>query len=319
MDADFDPTQLYPTSGRNSPHERQPMLTGDSEGVQSTRLMYGLNNTGASSLSSGHTPSYSHPTSAGSMPSSHNSDLPSEISRSSGPDIGTLPSYHRMPRAASYRSVASSPLNPSIPSGPPQSHIHSPFARPGSRGGTQIKRIPSEESRAFSNGYPFALDTKSSRGSMILYRKADSHDEPLAPPVPYAKRESMLSVDSAVSLSDDSKYPVGTTTSERGLIAYAWDPLGDGNEPIDEEDKLHDPEGIMSHDSVRLLSARGIINFTAIILLLSGLLSLFVVYPVYSFYQDNGINALIVGNTRINKTGQASSLEFDSRSQIPVM
>jgi hypothetical protein len=42
---------------------------------------------------------------------------------------------------------------------------------------------------------------------------------------------------SFVSLAD-SKYPGGAIPSVRGLISYAYDPSGDENEPMDEEDLL---------------------------------------------------------------------------------
>ncbi|KAG6865072.1 hypothetical protein C0991_005301 [Blastosporella zonata] len=255
------------------------------------------------------------------MPSYHLRDPP-EPFPSSGPENG---SCNRTPRAPPYKSITSSPLNPSLPSGPPAFDILSPFARAGPHSAPRIKRIPSEESRALSITPPFASNPSRPRGSMILYRTADAQDDHrapdaqdlLAPPLAY-KRNSIGSVDSAVSLWSDSKYPVGTASERRGLVAYAWDPLEDDNEPNDEDDLLHDPAGKMMHDSGRPMSLRGIVNFTAIILLLCALLSLFVVYPVYSFYHSNGLEALIVGNTRINSTGQASSAPFDPRSQIPL-
>ncbi|KAG6917152.1 hypothetical protein DXG01_003665 [Tephrocybe rancida] len=311
-DADLDPSSyLYPSSGRQSPHETQHMLA--EEGVQPTRPVYGFDNAGASSSSYGLSPNHSRPTSAGSMPSHHSQDPPSESSRSSGPESGG-PSL-TTPRTLSYKRVTSSPLNPSFPSGPPTS---SPFAHPGSRGNTPIMRMASEESRALSQGSPFALNSRSSRGSMILYRQADAQEELIPPLPPYAKRHSVMSVDSSATLSSDSKYPVGTISGGRGLVAYAWDPLMDDNEMIDEVDKLHDPAGKMSHDSGRALSARGFFNFAALIALVAALLTLFILYPVYSFFHNDGLSAAIVGNTRINSTGQASSFEFDPRSQIPM-
>ena len=48
------------------------------------------------------------------------------------------------------------------------------------------------------------------------------------------------SCSSFVSLAD-SKYPGAAIPGVRGLIPYTYDPSGDENEPMDEEDLLHDP------------------------------------------------------------------------------
>ncbi|KAG6901397.1 hypothetical protein C0995_012521 [Termitomyces sp. Mi166 len=278
------------------------------EAVQSTRPAYVLNNIEAFSS---YDPSVDNSRSYDNMPPSQSQDSSAEFSHNTRPQDGGI--YNKIPRSASYQGVPSSPLNPAILSGPP---MISPFSRPGSRGSAQFMRIASEESRALSSGSPSSANPLHTRGAMILYRKAEAQDELSPPQFPHAKRSSTLSVDS-VPLSPDSKYPVGMMISEHGLVAYAWDPLVD--EPIDEEDKLHDPDGKTTYDTEHLMSLRGLINIAALVLLLSALLCLFVMYPVYRHYHDNGRNALIVGNTRINSTGQASSVDFDPRSQIPIL
>lgn len=118
-----------------------------------------------------------------------------------------------------------------------------------------------------------------------------------------------------MSLSSDSKYPVGLA-SEHGLVAYAYDPSLDEREPLDEEDKLHDPESKTAKVDGPM-SFRGFKNFGMLAILTLALLGLFVAYPVFDFYHESGVNALIVGNTRINSTGQANDLSI--RSQIPIL
>ncbi|KAF5372393.1 hypothetical protein D9615_009276 [Tricholomella constricta] len=322
-EVDFDPS--FPDdnipSGHNSPHERQRMLA--EEARQPTRPVHALENPPiASSSTHNSRTSHSRPgsTSMG-VPQHPSQDLLFERPRSTGPEAG---SSSRMP---SYKSVTSSPLNPSFPSGSPPSHalspIVSPFARPGSRGSAHITRIPSEESRALALGSPLTMNSTSSRGSMILYRRADTMDDVLLlpPTLPHANRSSMISIsgDSFVSLSSDSKYPAGMMTPERGLVAYAYDPSMDENEPLDEEDNLHDPDGKVVKVPGRPMSWRGFKNLSALVLLVGALLALFVIYPVVAFYHDNGRNSLIVGNTRINATGQASAVDFDKRSQLPLV
>lgn len=233
--------------------------------------------------------------------------------RTSAPPPEAGPSFSRIPRSDSFRSVASSPLNPSSPSSSP---IFSPFARPGSRSSAQVTRIPSEESRVLAATLPTG-----SRGSaMVLYRRIDSPDHILLPPsLPHANRSSIISIsaDSFVSLSSDSKYPSGMLATERRMVAYAFDPMLD-DDP-NEVDPLHDPDKKLAKISGRPTSWRGLKNITTLVLLVVGLLALFVAYPVYAFYHDTGRAALIVGNTRINTTGQAGPENLDARSQIPIV
>lgn len=216
------------------------------------------------------------------------------------------PNFLRHPRSA---PLSSSPLNPSSP---PTSL--SPFTPTGSRPRTQITRIPSEESRALSMALPSSPNT--TRGSMILYRRADTQDTLLLPPA-FPTRDSVLSTsgDSFVSLSADSKYPAGLLATERGLVAYAYDPDQEDQSDDDLEEKM-----FSSSASGQGVSWRGLRNLAMLLALLAGLLSLFVVYPVFSFFHDNGRNLLIVENTVINSTGQAVDLiNFSSRSQIPIL
>ncbi|KAF8148045.1 hypothetical protein B0H34DRAFT_273077 [Crassisporium funariophilum] len=233
---------------------------------------------------------------------------------------GTL-SNARSPRASSFKSFASSPLNPAPAMFP------SPFARPGSRGSAYMNRLVSEESRAFANNSPHTLSTSTSRGSMILYRRADGAAQPneeglLPPSFSHLNRNSVYSTsgDSIVSLGSDSKYPAGTIGSERGLIAYAYDPLMDELEPVTEEDNLHDPdEKDPVSSAISSLSWRGFLNIFTLVALVTALLCLFVVYPVTMAFADNGREFLITRNTRINSTGQAVPMSFDPRrSQVVI-
>ena len=118
-----------------------------------------------------------------------------------------------------------------------------------------------------------------------------------------------------MSLSSDSKYPVGMA-SEHGLVAYAYDPSLDEREPWDEEDRLHDPETKTAKVDGPI-SFRGFKNIFMLVILIAALLGLFIAYPVFNFYHEDGVNALIVENTRINSTGQANDLSI--RSQIPIL
>ncbi len=153
---------------------------------------------------------------------------------------------------------------------------------------------------------------------MILYKVADE-----APPRKFhphhPNRNSLLSTsgDSVLSLSSDSKYPSAVHgVRARGLVAYAFDPLApDLVVDDDDDDKtLNDPK-------VDRLSPRGMANVAALIFLLIAIISLFVVYPIVTFYKHNYKNRLIAENPLINSTGQAEDTIPKSRhgvrSQIP--
>jgi beta-glucan synthesis-associated protein KRE6 len=139
---------------------------------------------------------------------------------------------------------------------------------------------------------------------MILYRYA-SEDGVLSPPImPASNRDSIASFS---SISSDSKYPVGSMNSTHGLIAYAYDPSVDDKEPIDDEDRLHDPHEKLMIGKSSVMGWRGFFNIATLVLLVVALLALFVALPVVTFVNDDGRNARIIGNTRINATGQAES------------
>ncbi|KAF9443205.1 glycoside hydrolase family 16 protein [Macrolepiota fuliginosa MF-IS2] len=147
------------------------------------------------------------------------------------------------------------------------------------------------------------------RGSMILYRLADDRDRPdrdslIPPKFPVSYRDSLISTSGD---SVDSKYPSGIPGSQRGVIAYPYDPSQDEMDAPDEEDVLHDPsEKIRSKKST--FPWRGFLNVSVLIIILSSLLTLFVFYPVFSFYRDRTKNARIDGNVRVNNTGQTPVL-----------
>ncbi|CAA7270574.1 unnamed protein product [Cyclocybe aegerita] len=68
--------------------------------------------------------------------------------------------------------------------------------------------------------------------------------------------------------------------------------------------------------SLSHLSWRGLINVSAIMLLLLALLCLFIGFPVISIVRDDGRSVLITMNTRINSTGQAVAFDFDPETGV---
>ncbi|KAG6855509.1 hypothetical protein H0H87_001844 [Tephrocybe sp. NHM501043] len=167
------------------------------------------------------------------------------------------------------------------------------------------------------------------RGSILLYRLAsedDAHTQPasssassrdsaqlLPPPNPKplagSQRNSTVSTYSFVNL--DSKYPLSNRdgafpTFPRIFVPYEYDLAMDELDPLDEEDLMHDPtaKGYMKTS----FSWRGALNVVVLVSLILGLLSLFFLYPVLTFFRNEARNARINGNIHINGTGQAPVL-----------
>jgi hypothetical protein len=217
-----------------------------------------------------------------------------------------LPGERTPSRSLSSPNFVSSPLNPRAPSS------LSARPRPQSRASMTIARLASDDSQALGGSVsPFSSLAGGQRGSMVLYRLAGEEDPGiLQPPKLMSNRDSVASSsgDSIFSLSSDSKYPSGITYGgTRGLVPYAYDPAIDDQDPPDEEDMLHDPDG-KGVLNTTFLPWRGFLNVGVLLMLIMGLLCLFIFYPVLTFIRNNARNLAIDGNIRINATGQAPNL-----------
>ena len=160
----------------------------------------------------------------------------------------------------------------------------------------------------------------SASGSMILYRLTD----PFLPRPHYQKRTTAIGSSSFLFPSQlkhrsyfadststftstlDSRSPLTTPSALRGLVPYLYDPFLDSPHLTDDEDRLHDPT--IKEDfraEKRSFPWRGIINMIVLLGLISALLCLFILYPVWTFVRNRARNLNIYGNTRINGTGRA--------------
>ena len=148
--------------------------------------------------------------------------------------------------------------------------------------------------------------SSTSSGSMILYRLADDprtsrSSSFLLPPQFKHRFSSTLSY---TTLDSNSPLIGPTHSALRGLVPYLYDPSLDSSQPIDDEDRLHDPT--ITEDFKRKnqsFSWRGLSNIAVLLFLISAFLSLFILYPVWTFVRDRARNLNIFGNTRINGTG----------------
>lgn len=199
----------------------------------------------------------------------------------------------------------SSPLNPNLSHSRPGSPSTNPRFRSQSRQSIQFNRVASEDSQVLTASNITSLPV-GQRGSMILYRLAAEDDRgALTRPRPLPNRDSVLSTsgDSIFSLSYDSKYPSGTWHARGALVPYVYDPTLD--EPED-DDPLDDPNDDTFHSNN--FPYRGVLNVGVLLLLILALLSLFIIYPVLSYYQDRAQKDVITGNVLVNGTGQVPFL-----------
>jgi len=86
------------------------------------------------------------------------------------------------------------------------------------------------------------------------------------------------------------------------MVPYAYDP--DTEFGAEEDDFLHEPDSKDKGNSTTLWSGRGWLNIGALVLLVLALLTLFICYPVLSYFQLNHWNQLQAANTNVNSTGQ---------------
>ena len=192
------------------------------------------------------------------------------------------------------------------------------FSNSFSRSGSAAKYLPRLDDALIASlglGY-HNTDLHSSNsgssgsGSMILYRLADD------PQTRYQKRITATGSSSLLHpqfnhrpSSEESTFsftpsPLSTPSALRGLVAYLYDPSLDLSQPIDDEDRLHDPsikDNFLGEK--QLLSWRGLTNMGVLLVLISALVSLFILYPVLTFVKDRARNLNIGENININGTG----------------
>jgi hypothetical protein len=144
---------------------------------------------------------------------------------------------------------------------------------------------------------------------MVLYRLAGLGDEELrfqqqaasaalVPPPPVAssgtwrgQRASVYSSTGSIfSEAADSKYPSrqgddspSTPPPPSGaFLPYEYDPTDDLEKPDDAEDELHTPDPVGTREKISAFNTRGFANIFVMILLLLGLITLFLGYPILS-------------------------------------
>jgi len=206
-----------------------------------------------------------------------------------------------------------SPLNPRTPASPFSSYHNSLSGRPRlqSCGSTTVIRSAPGDSQALEGSVPpFSSLGSRERESVVLYRlNAEDDEGMLQPPKLAYNRESAAfsSGDSILSLSSDSKYPTGVTYGgSRRLVPYSYDPATNDREPLNEGDLLH-PSDSKGKPSLTF-AWRGFLNVGVLLMLISGLLCLFLFYPVLTSLRNTARNLAIDSKIRVNVMGRAPAM-----------
>ncbi|KAG8857397.1 hypothetical protein FRB91_011413 [Serendipita sp. 411] len=153
--------------------------------------------------------------------------------------------------------------------------------------------------------------TMSRPPSMVLYRLAGIGDDfnpqmsSLSPPVTTnSRRASRFSTLSSANSSvfGDSKYPVPagedgmlTPPPSGAFLAYEYDPSLDLELPDDAEDVLHNPDPPDKKEPVGSFTFRGLCNILMVVLIPLILITLFVLYPVISYFDSNARSSFVAG------------------------
>ena len=94
---------------------------------------------------------------------------------------------------------------------------------------------------------------------------------------------------SIFSEASDSKYPVrhtddspSTPPPSGAFLPYEYDPTDDLEKPDDAEDELHTPDPVGTREKISAINTRGFANILVIVILLLGLITLFLGYPIIS-------------------------------------
>ncbi|KDQ56960.1 hypothetical protein JAAARDRAFT_47672 [Jaapia argillacea MUCL 33604] len=202
------------------------------------------------------------------------------------PDIDIVPRVNPLaldmditsarPRPRSAPGFVSSPLNPEKRT-PPSAYGR---ARQSQTTSLRFSRIASEDSQVFGAGFH--------PSNMLFYHFPTDDQGQLTPPkFPRQNCDSFISTsdDSTFSLSSDSKYPSITLNYPQGFVPYVYDPAKDGGDGPEPDDYLHERDVEIQNEKMGLVcwSWRGSVNVGALILLVAGLLSLFLFYPVLEY------------------------------------
>ncbi|EIW78223.1 hypothetical protein CONPUDRAFT_156225 [Coniophora puteana RWD-64-598 SS2] len=183
---------------------------------------------------------------------------------------------------------------------------------------------------------PHILGARNPRSSMastpssssLSYSATASTLAPVIPSLSYShslahsrsqSQSGSLTASVSLPLSSDSKYPFGSLPSRtfphpRRFVPYLYDPaLDDDSATAPDDDDGVDRAAAGGRLGV---SARGLFNVGFLLVLITGLLFLFIFYPVITHFRAVARTQKVIANYKFNASGQAQIL-FAQDFRIP--
>ena len=251
--------------------------------------------------------SYLSPAS-GSKPSSGSQSIRQDSSPESSRH--SLVSFALPPPVRSIPLKRHSPLNPTSLRDLPLSQSK-PKVRPGINPLTQGSYRNGLLSAGSSpSGSRLHLNRLTTYGNVFFPRSSSS-----------AARSSASSTlgGSTISLLSDRKHESFLLTKGGVFIPFPSDLSLVDNEPMNADDLNFTSEGKSYKLGDYHISARGWSCIVAIVILISAILALFIIYPVFSFFPNNNPNAaLLNGNSTDPVKENAQRSIINARSQLPL-
>ena len=262
-------------------------------------------------------PTSSH--SSGSSSDSHSSGSPgssqappsSQSILSSGSLSPPQESSPESSRHASEVSFALPPLTRAIPlkrHSPlnPASFSNLPFPHPKPQTRPSINPLIRESYRKSTTS------ATSSRSRPYLNRSTTDENLFSPPASPYAPSSSVSSTlgGSSLSLLPDGKYESVLLTKDGNLIPFPSDLYLIDNEPMNDEDRTYTSNEKLFQVGNYNISVRGIGNIITLVFLITAIVALFIIYPMFSFYLYSNQNTVSSNN--------GNSTNLNARNQLPL-
>ena len=191
-----------------------------------------------------------------------------------------------------------SPLNPASFSNIPFPHPK-PQMRPG------INPLILESYRKSST----SATSSRSFGSRLYLNRSTTDENFFSPPAsPYAPSSTLGG--SILSLLPDGKNESVLLTKDGNLIPFPSDLYLVDNEPMNDEDMTYTSNEKLLQVGNYNVSVRGIGNIVTLVFLVTAIVALFIIYPIFSFYLYNDQNMAVSNN--------GNSTNLNARNQSPL-
>ncbi len=146
-------------------------------------------------------------------------------------------------------------------------------------------------------------------GSRLYLNRSTTDENFFSPPAsPYAPSSTLGG--SILSLLPDGKNESVLLTKDGNLIPFPSDLYLVDNEPMNDEDMTYTSNEKLLQVGNYNVSVRGIGNIVTLVFLVTAIVALFIIYPIFSFYLYNDQNMAVSNN--------GNSTNLNARNQSPL-